>query len=100
MDKILVEKCNQWGFFSAFLQVLDNLRWCEQNGYKPIIQWGSDSQYYIPEGYNGSYNVWEYYFEPTGVAITNKDIIKENHNNFLLKEIPKILAIEILKQVV
>jgi hypothetical protein len=89
MNKILVEKCNQWGFFSAFLQVLDNLRWCEQNDYKPTIQWGSDSQYYIPEGYNGSYNVWEYYFEPMDVAITNKDIIKENHNNFLLKEIPQ-----------
>jgi hypothetical protein len=88
-NKILVEKCNQWGFFSAFLQVLDNLRWCEQNDYKPTIQWGSDSQYYIPEGYNGSYNVWEYYFEPMDVAITNKDIIKENHNNFLLKEIPQ-----------
>ncbi len=88
-NKILVEKCNQWGFFSAFLQVLDNLRWCEQNNYKPIIQWGSDSQYYIPEGYNGSYNVWEYYFEPMNIEITSKDIIKENHNNFLLKEIPQ-----------
>lgn len=89
MNKILIEKCNQWGFFSSFLQVLDNLRWCEQNNHQPIIQWGSDSQYYIPGGYNGSLNVWEYYFEPITIKITSKDIIKENHNNFLLKEIPQ-----------
>lgn len=88
--KILIEKCNQWGFFSSFLQVLDNLRWCEQNNYEPIINWGSESQYYSKDGYNGNHNVWEYYFEP---VTTNRDkrsdIIKENFNNFLLKEIPQ-----------
>ena len=89
MNKVLIEKCNQWGFFSSFLQVLDNLRWCEKNDYKPIIEWGSDSQYYSENGYNGSKNVWEYYFEPTPTKITDDALIKTNHNTFLLKEIPQ-----------
>lgn len=87
--KILIEKCNQWGFFSSFLQVLDNLRWCEQNNHEPIIKWGSESQYYSNKGYNGSNNVWEYYFEPITTDKNSNDIIKENYNTFLLKEIPQ-----------
>tara|TARA_R110000744_G_scaffold316922_4_gene423589 strand:- start:44 stop:961 length:918 start_codon:yes stop_codon:yes gene_type:complete len=89
MNKVLIERCNQWGFFSAFLQVLDNLRWCEQNNHKPVIQWGSDSQYHSDAGYNGSDNVWEYYFEQMPTKISADDIIKDNHNTFLLKEIPQ-----------
>jgi len=87
--QVLIERCNQWGFFSSFLQVLDNLRWCEQNNHHPVIQWGSESQYYSNEGYNGSNNVWEYYFEPIIVDIDKNDIIKDNFNTFLLKEIPQ-----------
>ena len=89
--KILIEGCNQWGFFSSFLQVLDNLRWCEQNGYEPVIKWGSTSQYYSKNGYNGSNNVWEYYFEPMLTQIDENESleIKENYNTFLLKEIPQ-----------
>ena len=87
--KILIERCNQWGFFSSFLQVLDNLRWCEQNDYEPIIEWGNDSQYYSDEGYNNSKNVWEYYFLQMNTKLTDDAIIKDNHNTFLLKEIPQ-----------
>tara|TARA_R110002012_G_scaffold43964_3_gene118556 strand:+ start:1767 stop:2681 length:915 start_codon:yes stop_codon:yes gene_type:complete len=87
--KILIERCNQWGFFSAFMQVLDNLRWCEQNDHQAIIEWGNDSQYYSNDGYNGSTNVWEYYFEQLPTKLSDNDIIKDNHNSFLLKEIPQ-----------
>ena len=89
MSKVLIERCNQWGFFSAFLQVLDNLRWCEQNNHSPIIKWGNDSQYYSSNGYNGSDNVWEYYFEQMQTQLTDSSVIKDNYNNFLLKEIPQ-----------
>ena len=87
--KILIERCNQWGFFSSFLQVLDNLRWCEKNDYEPIIKWGSESQYYSKNGYNGSNNVWEYYFEQMSTELVKDAVIKENFNEFLLKEIPQ-----------
>ena len=89
MNKVLIEKCNQWGFFSSFLQVLDNLRWCEQNNYEAYIKWGKESQYYSENGYNNSNNVWEYYFEQLSTEYDDSSIIKENFNQFLLKEIPQ-----------
>lgn len=87
--KLLIERCNQWGFFSSFLQVLDNLRWCEQNNYEAVIKWGSESQYYSKNGYNGSDNVWEYYFEQLSTDSTGVSETKDNFNQFLLKEIPQ-----------
>jgi len=95
--KLLIERCNQWGFFSSFLQVLDNLRWCEQNDYEIIIKWGNNgfgnginqSQYYSKNGYNGSDNVWEYYFEQISTDSPNVSETKDNFNQFLLKEIPQ-----------
>ena len=93
--KILIERCNQWGFFSSFLQVLDSYLWCERNDYELVIKWGSESQYYSKNGYNGSNNVWEYYFEPIPTKYDdntdkqNNFTIKENYDGFILKEIPQ-----------
>jgi hypothetical protein len=56
------------GLFSCFLQVLNNLAWCERNNVEPVIYWGEDSLYYQEGGYNGATNVWEYYFEPLSSA--------------------------------
>jgi hypothetical protein len=44
--------------------VLGHLRHCEVNNKIPVVYWGSESAYYNPGGFNGSQNVWEYYFEP------------------------------------
>lgn len=52
------------GFFSNFLGVLNHLRWCEKNKKIPVIYWDKVSLYYTGEGFNGSKNSWEYYFEP------------------------------------
>ena len=50
-----------------------------------MIKWGSESQYYSKNGYNGSNNVWEYYFEPMATKLNNDDFIKENFEGFLLE---------------
>lgn len=52
------------GFFAAFFSTLTHLFWCDRAGKTPVVYWDSESLYYQPEGYNGSLNVWEYYFEP------------------------------------
>jgi hypothetical protein len=52
------------GFFSAFLGVIGNLLWADRNDKTPLVYWGPQSLYYQSGGYNGSTNVWEYYFEP------------------------------------
>lgn len=52
------------GFFSAMCSTLAHIAWATANNRIPVVYWGRESLYYQPEGYNGSYNVWEYYFEP------------------------------------
>lgn len=51
------------GLFADYVGVLANLIWCEENSITPVVYWGNNSEYYQKEGYNGSENVWEYYFE-------------------------------------
>jgi hypothetical protein len=64
----MVRGARPFGFFSDFLLVLNHLEFCKANGLTPVIYWGEDSAYFVPEGYNGSKNVWEYYFEPVSTA--------------------------------
>jgi hypothetical protein len=52
------------GFFSNFCAVMNHLEICEQNNLTPVVYWHKESRYFIPEGFNGSRNAWEYYFEP------------------------------------
>ncbi|MGC1216039.1 MAG: hypothetical protein WA883_01120 [Phormidesmis sp.] len=59
------------GFFSNFFEVLGYVGWCEREKYTPIAYGGrycNDSyrrnMYWSDSGYNGVYNVWEYFFEP------------------------------------
>jgi hypothetical protein len=52
------------GLFALFLTVLNHLQWCEKNKKVPVVYWDTSCLYHIPKGYNGSLNVWEYYFEP------------------------------------
>ena len=52
------------GFFPAFFGVLNQLYWCEHAGKTPVVYWGKESFYWQKSGYNGSFNAWEYYFEP------------------------------------
>lgn len=59
-----VRGCIGWGFFAEFLWVINHLNWCEKTHQTPVVYWGSSSSYYSPNGYNGSTNAWEYYFEP------------------------------------
>ena len=63
-QKVMVLTNFRHGFFSLFLGVLGNLDYCDKNGLIPVVQWGSECNYYQKDGYNGSTEPWEYYFEP------------------------------------
>jgi len=81
------------GMFAALSAVLNNIAWCEKKGKTPIIYWGPDTRYptypcnapyYQEEGFNGSINVWEYYFEPISdeVYVPGEEIICYCIENF------------------
>jgi hypothetical protein len=64
IEKKCVRGCSCWGFFAEFLWVLNHLQWCVETHQTPVVYWGKHFAYYSPKGYNGSFNGWEYYFEP------------------------------------
>ncbi|MGE0206675.1 MAG: hypothetical protein AB7R69_02385 [Candidatus Babeliales bacterium] len=52
------------GLFSNFIGVLNNLVWCIKHNKAPVAYWGENDCYFQKEGFNGAFNVWEYYFKP------------------------------------
>ncbi|MBS1986706.1 hypothetical protein JST99_02110 [Candidatus Dependentiae bacterium] len=63
-NKKYVIGAHQGGFFAAFLAVLNHLAYCKRAHKIPVVYWDARSWYYRKEGFNGSYNAWEYYFKP------------------------------------
>lgn len=94
MNKIWYSYGNPYGFFSTFCEILDGLRWCELNGYTPMVKWGGENessfkpQYWSKDGYNGANNTWEYYFEPIECEIKNGDEVVKVQDKFMLRDIP------------
>jgi len=54
----------QHGMFSVLCRIPHVIAWCESNGKIPVVYWNQSCPYYHAGGFNGSTNVWEYYFEP------------------------------------
>ena len=87
-QKKLVRGCKGWGFFAEFLWAVNHLHYCRTHDKTPIIYWGQPYAYYLPQGYNGSTNGWEYYFEPVStLSYTPEDQLHTpdfypNDNNF------------------
>ncbi len=52
------------GLFSLIQQVLANLPRALNNQSVPVVYFGKNCCYWVPSGYRGRHNVWEYYFEP------------------------------------
>lgn len=59
-----VRGCTSSGFFAEFLWALNHFHWCEMTDQIPVVYWDQHFAYHSPDGYNGSLNAWEYYFEP------------------------------------
>jgi len=63
-----------------FNSVLNHIGWCEDNNKTPVVYLDQISPYYSAQGFNGSYNVWEYYFEPVShLAYEPGDFIHRSH---------------------
>lgn len=68
------------GLFAEFLWAVNHLHWCHVSNLTPVIYWGPAFAYYSPQGYNGSLNGWEYYFEPVSDSQYEKG--DEVHSNW------------------
>jgi hypothetical protein len=52
------------GLFSLIQQVIAHIPAALATDRIPIVRFGRRCAYYVPDGYQGSDTVWEYYFEP------------------------------------
>lgn len=66
---VIREMDRTYGFFAEFRIVLSALYYAEKMGFVPRVEWGSNFAYYEPEGVEGIYNAFEYYFEPINTDI-------------------------------
>ncbi|MGE0206439.1 MAG: hypothetical protein AB7R69_01170 [Candidatus Babeliales bacterium] len=69
------------GLFSNIFGVVSHLIWCEEKGLDLVVHWNRAPAYYKVSGtYNGSDNIWEYYFYPVSEAQYNSgDVIHEDY---------------------
>lgn len=51
------------GFFWCWRQTIKGLMVADRYGFVPVVDW-SNSPYYMPDGFKGIMNPFEYYFEP------------------------------------
>lgn len=80
-----VRGCDRWGFFTELFWTINHLQFCETEGKIPVILWDNKFAYFSKDGYNGSLNGWEYYFEPvSNLSHQPGDRIYKNltYNNF------------------
>lgn len=84
-DKSLIINTRQYGLFSSIFQIIDNLKYCEINNYKPILNIGNKFLYQ-----NNTKNIWETYFEPINDSIIEGDSVEvstlTNKANFFLDD--------------
>ena len=52
------------GFFSEVIFTLFRLYFADERGLTPCVEWKEKHLYYEPEGIDGEYNVFLYYFKP------------------------------------
>ncbi len=88
-QKFVIGVQKTWGFFADFFSTIHNVQACTENNLIPVVLWDSECLYYQPQGYNNSFNAWEYYFEPIsslsyqpGDAISRVHCLSAKNNSF------------------
>jgi len=70
MTKSLYIHTRDCGFFSSMLQIVDNLKYCDMQGFKPIIDLKPNFRYQFDED-----DPWVNYFEPINDKVIEGDLI-------------------------
>jgi hypothetical protein len=63
---LLIAPRHKTGLWSMFFQVIGLIRYAERHGLEPVVYFNEATCWWSREGYNGSRNAWEYFFEPVG----------------------------------
>jgi len=63
---LLIAPRHNCGLWSSFFQVIGLIRYAERHGLEPVVYFNAATCWWSPQGYNGSRNAWEYFFDPIG----------------------------------
>ena len=63
---LLIAPRHNCGLWSSFFQVIGLIRYAERQGLEPVVYFNDATCWWSQDGYNGSRNAWEYFFEPIG----------------------------------
>jgi hypothetical protein len=63
---LLIAPRHGCGLWSMFFQVIGLIRYAERHGLEPVVYFNDATCWWSQDGYNGSRNAWEYFFEPVG----------------------------------
>lgn len=70
--RLLIAARHNCGLWSMFFQVVGLIRYAEQHELEPVVYFNDATCWWSPDGYNGSRNAWEYFFEPVGRVSTTE----------------------------
>lgn len=54
------------GLWSMFFEIIGLIRYAERHDLEPVVYFNDATCWWSQDGYNGSRNAWEYFFEPIG----------------------------------
>lgn len=77
MSKFFIICERDAGLFSLIQQVIASLPRALNNCAIPVVYFAGNCCYWVPEGYRGKDNVWEYYFEPLLQSYSSDTIPEE-----------------------
>ena len=105
---ILILPLEESGLFSLFFLVLGYLYLCKKKLRIPLVYFNKKCLYWSPRGFNGSRNVWEYYFKPVseygikdffseeletleGLSVSDFKRINRFSNIYITNKYPKVV---------
>lgn len=77
---IRTDSTQHWGVFTTCLMVLNNLKYADEHGWIPVVDY---KNYFLDglqeEQRRGVDNAWEYYFEPCDKRYSLEEVYKSKH---------------------
>ena len=75
---LLISARHNCGLWSSFFQVVGLIRYAERHDLEPVVYFNDAACWWSQDGYNGSRNAWEYFFEPVGRVSATELLGAEN----------------------
>jgi hypothetical protein len=89
--RLLIAPRHDCGLWSMFFQVIGLIRYAERHNLEPVVYFNEATCWWSKEGYNGSRNAWEYFFEPVG-RVSASELLAARGANLEHASLPQLQA--------